>query len=160
MKKTIVLASLTLALVLAAAAQDGGRTLKPNYKRIAKLAAKADSRFFADTLDARFLRCDPQLGIDDYRCYYFGEAGQSLHEVWHRLQLLSSRFGYNSRQAGDAAWQYSMLHSAVWSTGNGTRKKPLYVRSAEDAQLIVDEAGTPLWFKLRKGKAFSVAPQQ
>ena len=93
------------------------------------------------------------------RCLYYG-GDLSLHDVWQRYQLSSGRFGRQSRQASKAWTQYQMMTTAVWSTGDGSKRKPLYVRSREDAEVAIMGYDTALWFKMKGKRKFSVAPRQ
>lgn len=159
MKRTIVIISLLIACC-AAAAQDGGATLKPNYRMIARVVKSPLSPYFLDSLLARFDRCDTSLTVDDLRCLYFSFANMSLNDAFRVYTLRSGRFGHQSRQANDAWWRYQMLTTAVWSTGDGTKRKPLHVVSREDAETAAMGYDTPLWFKIKGERKFSVAPQQ
>lgn len=118
-------------------AQDAGLTLPPNYKRIAKEVRKADGPFFYDSLQARFDRCDTSLTVDDLRCLYFSDSTILLYETYHRYFKLRSRFGNHAGRVNDAWTQYQMLLTAVWSTGNGSKKQPLHVRGVDDAAFII-----------------------
>ena len=157
MKKILFIIAL-IATLFPAMAQDNGRTLKPNYRKIARVVAQPSSPYFIDSLTARFGRCDATLNVDDLRCLYYG-GDVSLSSVWQRYQALSSRFGRQSKQAGRVWTQYQMLTTAVWSTGDGSKRKPLHIRSREDAQLAVMGYDTPLWFKIKGKRKFSVTPQ-
>ena len=115
---------------------DGGDappTLPPDYGRIAQLVRQPSGPFFLDSLQARFDRCDTTLGVDDLRCLYYGGADVSLCDAWQRYRLLLGRFGRHAGKANDAWWQYQMLLTAVWSTGDGSAAKPLHAMSAADA---------------------------
>jgi hypothetical protein len=157
--KKILLAIALIAFVLPVMAQDNGRTLKPNYRKIAKVVAQPSSPYFLDSLLSRFSRCDNTMTVDDLRCLYYG-GDLSLHDVWQRYQLSSGRFGRQSRQASKAWTQYQMMTTAVWSTGDGSKRKPLYVRSREDAEVAIMGYDTALWFKMKGKRKFSVAPRQ
>ena len=125
-------------------AQDAGRTMKPNYSRIAKEVKKADGAFFLDSLEERFARCDTSLTVDHLRCLYFApfcEGVPRISPTYQRYLLLCSRFGRQSRQANTAWTQYQMLLTAVWSTGDGSRRKPLHVGGVDDAAQIIASDG-------------------
>lgn len=113
-------------------AQENGATLKPNYRKIARVVKSPKSPYFLDSLQARFDRCDTTMTVDDLRCLYFGGGEVSLRDAWHRYQLLLGRFGRHGGKANDAWWQYQMLLTAVWSTGDGSKENPLYVKDYED----------------------------
>ncbi|MBR6292109.1 MAG: hypothetical protein IKR33_04835 [Bacteroidales bacterium] len=138
MKIKHVLLAISLAMMfLPLLAQDAGLTLPPNYKRIAKEVRKADGPFFYDSLQARFDRCDTSLTVDDLRCLYFGNGDASLCESHRRYWLLYSRFGRHGGAVNDAWTRYQMLVSAVWSTGDGSRRRPLHVNSLDDASFLM-----------------------
>ena len=138
-------------------AQDNGRTLKPNYSKIARVVKSPGSPFFLDSLEARFCRCDTALTVDDLRCFYFG-GGATLEEVYRKYGLLSTRFGRQSPQTNTAWTQYQMLVTAIWSTGDGSKRKPLHVVCPEDARCAALGYDSPLWFKIKGERKFSVAP--
>lgn len=159
MRKTIAIIGL-LIVCCVATAQDNGATLKPNYRKIARVVQSPSSPYFLDSLMARFDCCDTSLTVDDLRCLYFGGGDVSLHNAWRRYQLLLSRFGRHGGKANDAWSQYQMLLTAIWSTGDGTKRKPLHVASREDVELTAMGYDTPLWFKIKGKRKFSVAPRQ
>ena len=146
-----IVLSLTL---LAAYAQPAGRTLKPDYRRIARVVADPHSPFFRDSLEARFARCDTSLTVDHLRCLYYADTLHTLRAALDRYRLLASRFGLNSRRAGDAWWQYQMLLTAVWSSGDGSRRKPLHVRLRSEADFLVESGEVPsdARFRIRRRK--------
>lgn len=154
-----ILIVLSLMAMGAAGAQELPPTLKPDYCKIARYTSRP-GMFFLDSLEARFSRCDTTLTIDDLRCLYYGGGEATLCDAYRRHMLLASRFGRQSRAANEAWWQYQMLTSAVWSTGDGTRRRPLHVRSADEAALVAQDFGYSLWFKVKGRRKFSVAPQQ
>ena len=135
--KRIILAIVLLMTALPAMPQDGGKTLPPNYRRIAKEVKRAGGPYFLDSLDARFNRCDTTMTVDDIRCLYFGGGEVSLVGCNMHYVRLVERFGRHQGKANDAWWQLQMLLSAVWSTGDGTRRHPLHVRNIDDASFIV-----------------------
>ena len=141
-------------------AQDGGATMKPNYRKIARVVKSPASPYFLDSLEVRFSRCDTTLTVDDLRCLYFGGGEVSLSDAWQRYQLLFSRFGRHGGKANDAWWQYQMLLTAVWSTGDGSKRKPLHVRSRADAELAAMGYDMPLWFKIKGHRKFIVTSQK
>lgn len=154
--KSIVLL-LSMAMAAAAVAQEAGPTLKPNYRKIARVVARPSSPFFADSLEARFARCDTSLTIDHFRCLYYSTADSlALTHAHQRYLLLASRLGSGHRRVGEAWWRYQMLTSAVWSTGNGLKSKPLHVRSEADARVAAEGYDDLLWFKIRCRKKFPV----
>ena len=159
MRKIIVIIGL-LIVSCVAMAQDNGRTLKPKYRKIARVVKSPESPYFIDSLEARFSRCDTTMTVDDLRClYYSGHA--TLAGTHQQLLLLSSRFGVTSRRAGDAWWRYQMLLTAVWSSVDGSRRKPLHVTQMYDAIQTATDFGAPLFFKIKGNrKKVSVAPQQ
>ncbi len=149
-----------LAVSCAALAQDGGRTLKPNYRKIARVVKSPASPYFLDSLEARFSRGDTSLTVDDLRCLYYGSSDMTLGNAFRIYSLRAGRFGRQSRQANEAWWHYQMLTTAVWSTGDGSRRKPLHVASREDAEVAAMGYDAPLWFKIKGKRKFSVAPRQ
>lgn len=137
-----LLATILLALsALPLAAQEAPQTLPPNYSRIKRVVTDCHSPYFLDSLVARFYRCDTSLTVDDLRCLYFGGGDASLADSYSRYQLLLGRFGRHQGRVNDAWWQYQMLLSAVWSTGNGSKKHPLHVRDEADLQLLTQLEG-------------------
>ncbi len=152
MKRIIAIISL-LIVCCAAVAQENGATLKPNYRKIARVVKSPSSPFFLDSLQARFDRCDTSLTVDDLRCLYFGGGDVSLRAAWQRYHLLFSRFGHRGK-ANDAWWQYQMLLTAVWSTGDGSKQSPLHVRSRDDAEQAATGYDTVLWFKIKGQRKF------
>lgn len=151
---------LLLLTVMPALAQDNGRTLKPNYRKIARVVKSPSSPYFLDSLVARFDRCDTTLTVDDMRCIYYGCSVVTLGEAYRVYGRRSSRFGRQSPQANAAWTQYQMLVTAIWSSGDGTKRKPLHVASREDAETAAMGYDTPLWFKIKGKRRFSVAPQR
>ena len=141
-------------------AQENGATMKPNYRKIAHVVKSLNSPYYLDSLEARFLRCDTTMTVDHLRClYYSGHI--TLASAHQQLLLLSSRFGVTSRPAGDAWWRYQMLLTAVWSSGDGSRRKPLYVTQMDDAIQTATDFGAPLFFKIKRThKKVTVAPRQ
>lgn len=151
---------LLVLLALPASAQDAGRTMKPDYRKIARVVAEASGPYFMDSLQDRFARQDISLTVDDLRCLYYGGEGGMLCRAHTRLLAVGSRFGMSSRQAGVAWWQYQMLTTAVWSSGDGSKRKPLHVTGYDDAQCAATDFGAVLWFKIKGKRKFSVAPQR
>ena len=141
-------------------AQDAGRTLKPNYRKIARVVATPASPYFLDSLDARYWRLDTSLTVDDLRCFYYGGGDDGLARAWQRYVMVASRMGRQSRQAGDAWMRYQWLTTAVWSTGDGGKRHPLHVTSVEDAQQAALGFEEVLWFKIKGKRKFSVAPRR
>ena len=140
--KHIIAGILLVLLALPLTAQEAGRTLPPNYKRIAKEVKRADGPYFLDSLQERFARCDTSLTVDDLRCLYYGGTGSMLYESHHRYLLLYSRFGRrHSGEVNDAWTRYQMLLTAVWSTGDGSRRQPLHVSGVADASFIIASDG-------------------
>ena len=139
-------------------AQDNGRTLKPNYRKIAKVTAVAGGPYCLDSLMVRFSECDTAMTVDDLRCLYYGGSAGMLAASHTTLEVVMSRFGRTSRQAGAAWWRYQMLTTAVWSTGDGSRRKPLHVTSHNDALWVATDFGAPLWFKIKGKRRFNAAP--
>lgn len=152
--KRFLLAMVLTLMVLPLAAQDGGRTLKPNYRRIAKEIVKPDGPFFFDSLEARFDRCDTSLTVDDLRCLYYGSTGSMLYESFHRYWLLQSRFGRHTGPVNNAWTRYQMLLTAIWSTGDGSRRHPLHISGPDDASHFIasDAHGymTTRWYQHRR----------
>ncbi len=124
-------------MVLPLYAQEAGATLKPNYKRIAKEVRKADGPYFLDSLQERFARCDTSLTVDDLRCLYFGDTGIQLQDIYNRYMRLHSRFGHHGGVVNDEWTRYQMILTAIWSTGDGSRRRPLHVNGPDDAALII-----------------------
>ena len=150
---------LLVAVVWPLAAQDLPPTLPPNYRLIKKLTKKKDSPYFYDSLAARFDRCDTTLTIDDVRCLYFGGKEVSITDCHRRYKLLISRFGRHQGRANDVWWQYQMLQSAVWSTGDGSEEHPLHVQSYDDFLefYMLDNPGSTLVRTKRRGHFSYVA---
>ena len=159
MRKFLVVICL-LVVSCAALAQDAGRTLKPNYRKIARVVKSPASPYFLDSLTLRFSECDTSLTVDDLRCLYYGGEACMLTAAHTQLLAVGSRFGLSSRRAGEAWWRYQMLTTAVWSSGDGSRRKPLHVSGYDDAVQVATDFGAPLWFKIRGKRKFSVAPRQ
>ncbi len=134
--------------------------MKPNYRKIARVVKSPSSPYFLDSLEARFMRCDTSLTVDDLRCIYFGSSDKKLSNSYRVYSLRAGRFGRQSRQANEAWLYYQMLTTAVWSTGDGSKRKPLHVVSREDAETVAKGYDTPLWFKIKGKRKFSVVPQQ
>ena len=117
-------------------AQEQPQTLPPNYKLIKKLVKKRSSPYFYDSLLARFTRCDTTFTIDDARCLYYCGTDVSITDCYRRYNLLVSRFGRHEGRANDVWWQFQMLQSAVWSTGDGSEERPLHVQNCEDLSTL------------------------
>lgn len=158
MRRLIVVIAILLVPCLAVA-QDNGVTMKPNYRKIARVVKSPSSPYFLDSLQARYGRCDTSLTVDDLRCLYFG-GGAVLRDAYGVYSMKSSRFGKQSPQANTAWTQYQMLVTAIWSTGDGTKRNPLHVICAEDAWFASMGYDTPLWFKIKGIRKFYVDPQQ
>lgn len=141
-------------------AQDNGRTLKPNYRKIAQVVKSPASPYFLDSLIARFDRCDTSLTVDDMRCIYYSGTVTTLKEAYGVYEIKMSRFGRQSPRANAAWTRYQMLVTAIWSTGDGSKHKPLHVICVEDATYASMGYDTTLWFKIKGKRKFSVAPQQ
>lgn len=141
-------------------AQDNGRTLKPNYRKIARVVKSPSSPYYLDSLEERFSRCDTTLTVDDLRCLYYGGAANMLTASHKALDAAVLRFGMASRRAGIMWWRYQMLTTAVWSTGDGSKRNPLYVTGRDDALWVATDFGAPLWFKIKGKRKFSAAPQR
>ena len=141
--KRFALLILWSIMACAAVAQDNPRTLKPDYRKIARFVKSPASPYFMDSLRARFDRCDTTLTVDHLRCLYYGQAASAdtlltLRSAFRRYSLLVARFGVSSRQAGRAWWQYQMLLNAVWSTGDASRRRPLHLLSEAEADFMVE----------------------
>lgn len=124
-------------MMLPAVAQEAGATMKPNYRRIAKEVARVGGPYFLDSLQARFDRCDTTLTVDDLRCLYYGSKGGMLYETHHRYRMLLGRFGRHGGAVNDAWTRHQMMVSAVWSTGDGSRRRPLHVKGIDDASFVM-----------------------
>ena len=135
--KRIVLSILLAMMLLPLVAQENGRTLPPNYCRIKKEIAKKNGPYCLDSLQARFDRCDTTLTVDDLRCLYYNPEGPQLLTTYQRYLRLQSRFGRHTGPVNDAWTRYQMLLTAIWSTGDGSRRRPLHVRSLDDSALII-----------------------
>ena len=159
MKRLFFLIGL-VSLMFCSFAQDAARTMKPNYRKIARVVASQNSPYFLDSLQSRYERLDTSLTVDDLRCLYYGGRNMSVSDTWQRYMLLVGRWGQNSRQAGDAWIRYQWLTSAVWSTGDGSRRRPLHVGSVEDAKQVALGYDEVMWFKIKGKRKFSVVPQQ
>ena len=147
---------LTLTL-LPTTAQESGRTLKPNYRKIARLTAQPDGSWYLDSLTARFDRCDTSLTVDHLRClYYSGAVSLVTAQQGYRATWL--RFGSMARSTGAAWWRYQMLLVAAWSSGDGSRRHPLHVVGSDDGALLADDFGMPLWVKPKGRSKILVAP--
>ena len=157
--RVVVCAILLCMSGMAVAQQEAGNTLPPNYRRIAKEVKNSTGEYFYDSLMARYGRCDTALTVDHLRCLYYGGTDVSLADAWQRYFLLFSRFGNRGGRVNEAWTQYQMLLTAVWSTGDGSRRHPLHVRSKEEARQVVTDFGSALWFKIKGKRRFSVAPQ-
>ena len=140
-------------------AQENGATLKPNYRKIARVVKSSASPYFLDSLQARFGRCDTSMTVDYMRCLYDG-YGANLRDAYGVYSMKSSRFGMQSPQANVAWTQYQMLVTAIWSTGDGSKHKPLHVVCLEDAKFASMGYDTPLWFKIKGTRKFCVEPHQ
>lgn len=141
-------------------AQDNGRTLKPNYRKIARVVKSPSSPYYLDSLMARFDRCDTTLTVDDLRCLYYGGAASMLTASHKALDAAVLRFGMVSRRAGIMWWRYQMLTTAVWSTGDGSKRNPLYVTGRDDALWVATDFGAPLWFKIKGKRKFCASPKE
>lgn len=136
--KRITILILLAIMSLPLAAQNGGTAKAPNYRRINKEIRKVEGPYFLDSLQTRFDRCDTTLTIDHLRCLYFGvEKALDMTMINHRYLLLVGRFGRHQGTANDTWWQLQMLLSAVWSTGDGSRRHPLHVHDVGDAAFIM-----------------------
>ena len=140
-------------------AQENGVTLKPDYRKIARVVKSPSSPYFLDSLQARYSRCDASMTVDDMRCLYFG-GGAVLRDAYGVYRMKSSRFGMQSPQANTAWTQYQMLVTAIWSTGDGSKRKPLHVLCREDAGFASMGYDAPLWFKIKGKRKFCVEPRQ
>jgi len=159
MKKVFFIIGLFLVFCISQA-QDAPDPLKPNYCKIARVVKDASSHYFLDSLVERFSRYDTAMTVDDFRCLYYGGGEVSINNRWKHYQLLAGRFGRQNAKANDAWWQYQMLLTAVWSSGNGSKRKPLHVTSYDDALRMAADFGSPLWFKIKGKRKFNVAPQR
>lgn len=157
MKRLLILICLAI-IALPLSAQDNGRTLKPNYRKIARVVRQPGGTYNIDSLYRHFSLRDTSMSIDHFRCLYYGGTPSMLTAAHVTLRGVGSRFGLTSRQAGEAWWRYQMLLSAIWSSGDGSKRKPLHVTGHDDAQRVADDFGAPLWFKMRGKCKFSVAP--
>lgn len=119
-------------LPLAAQEVDNPPTLPPNYKLVRRLVKKASSPYFYDSLLARFNRCDTSFTIDDARCLYYGGTEVNIFKCYRNYWMLLEKTGRHEGAANAAWWQYQMLVSAVWSTGDGSEERPLHVQCSED----------------------------
>lgn len=158
MQRAVLL--LVVLAVQAVAAQEGPTYLRPNYRTIAKVTADSHGEYYIDTLEARFVRCDTTLTTDALRCIYYGSGTFTLREAQHHYMMLQERLGRINPAVTDAWWQYQMLMVAVWSSGDGSKRHPLHVRSSDEAALVAADMGSPLWFKVKGRCRFSVTPQQ
>ncbi len=143
-----------------AVAQDNGVVMKPNYRKIARVVKSPASPYFLDSLVARFDRCDTSLTVDGFRCLYYSCAAKTLKDAYRIYDIKASRFGRQSPQANTAWTQYQMLVTAIWSTGDGSKRKPLHVICVEDATYASKGYDTPLWFKIKGKRKFCVSPQE
>ena len=140
MKRLVIY--LVLALTVSGlVAQELPQTLPPNYKLIKKLVKKRNSPYYYDSLLARFNRCDTTFTIDDARCLYYGGTEVSIADCFRRYKLLIGRFGRHEGRANDVWWQFQMLQSAVWSTGDGSEERPLHVQNSEDLNTLDELEG-------------------
>lgn len=136
--KRIVILILLAMISLPLMSQNSATTKAPNYRRINKEIKKVGGLFFLDSLQARFDRCDTTLTIDHIRCLYFGvKKALDMAMINHRYLLQVGRFGRHQGKANDTWWQLQMLLSAVWSTGDGSRRHPFYVHDVDDAAFIM-----------------------
>ena len=99
MRKLIVIIGL-LIMSCTIMAQDNGRTLKPNYRKIARVVKSPSSPYYLDSLEERFSRCDTTLTVDDLRCLYYGGTANMLTASHKALDAAVLRFGMASRRAG------------------------------------------------------------
>lgn len=159
MKRRVAIIGL-LIVCFVALGQENGVTLKPNYRKIARVVKSPSSPYFLDSLEARFFRCDTAMTVDDLRCLYYGDTLYSLVNAAAIYDRRCRRFGRDSRQANDAWWQYQMLVTAIWSTGDGSRRRPLHVACPEDARLASEGYDSALWFKMKGKRKFCVSPQR
>ena len=153
MKRLLIFIVLILVL-LPVVAQENGRTMKPNYRKIARVIKSPESPYYIDSLIARFDRCDTSLTVDDMRCIYYSCAVTTLRDAYGVYGKKSSRFGRQSPQANAAWTQYQMILTAIWSTGNGSKQKPLHVICREDAWFATMGYDTPLWIKVKGQRKF------
>lgn len=116
-------------------AQENGVVMKPNYRKIARVVRAPRSPYFLDSLAARFDRIDTTLTVDHFRCLYYGQGADTLYTLrgtYRRYTALVRLHGAESRSAGIAWWQYQMLLTAVWSTGDASQRKPLWLKDYDD----------------------------
>lgn len=154
--RRIVFVIVLLIVYCMAVAQDNGVTMKPNYRKIARVLKSPKSPYYLDSLKARFERCDTSLTVDDMRCIYYSSAITTLRDACGRYGRMSAVYGSQSLQANEAWTQYQMMVTAIWSTGNGSKHKPLHVVCLEDAYLVAEGYKTPVWFKIKGLKKFKV----
>ena len=153
----VLLAMMSLPLM----AQEQPQTLPPNYRLISKIVQRPDSPYYYDSLLARFSRCDTSFTIDDARCLYYGGTEVSITDCYRRYRLLLGRFGRHEGRANDVWWQYQMLLSAVWSTGDGSKEHPLHVQSREDLitlEMLEGADGNPISTKVRRRMIYECHP--
>jgi len=153
--KHIMVVILCAAIGMPMAAQELPPTLPPNYRLIKKVTRNQSSPYFYDSLLARFSRCDTTLTIDDVRCLYYGGDEAGISDCYRRYRLLLGRLGRHQGRANDVWWQYQMLQSAVWSTGDGSEEHPLHVRDLDDIMLLrsldnPDDTTSPQTFRRRR----------
>lgn len=154
--KRLLISIVLILVLLPAVAQENGLTMKPNYRKIARVIKSPVSPYFIDSLMARYDRCDTSLTVDDMRCIYYSCAVTTLRDAYGVYGRKLSRFGRQSPQANDAWTQYQMILMAIWSTGNGSKQKPLHVVCREDAWFVAEGYDAPLWFKIKGLRKFKV----
>ena len=157
MRKLLAIISL-LIVSCVSMAQDDWATMKPNYRKIARVVKSPESPYFLDSLKARYDRCDTSLTVDDMRCIYYSCGITSLRDALGRYGRMCYVYGDQSPQANTAWTQYQMIVTAVWSTGNGSKHKPLHVVCREDAWFVADGFDSPLWFKIKGIRKFKINP--
>lgn len=141
-------------MTLPLAAQELPQTLPPNYKLIKKLVKKRNSPYYYDSLLARFNRYDTAFSIDDARCLYFGGTDVNVFKCYRNYRMLLDSLGRHEGAANDAWWQYQMLLSAVWSTGDGSEEHPLHVQCYDDFMHLYmeDNPGETIAHFKRRGR--------
>lgn len=138
---------LALLLVpLALQAQDNPAPLPPNYELIKKETGRWFGEYRYSRLVTMFWNCDTNLTIDHFRCLYYGAALRgdttyTLTNLRRRRDLTFRLYGDSSIEREEAWYQYVMMISAVWSSGNGSDTLPFHVASYADARLMRDDTG-------------------